>query len=141
MPAGHLMSGHLVRGRRGEDVAHDFVRSVGMTVLTRNWRGKRGELDLVCKDGDTLVFVEVKTRDRAGMAAPHDALTPEKQRRLVRAAEEYLSRNKAWDQPCRFDLVAVTMGGDGQGAQVEHIENAFILENGGGGKGGGWQPW
>lgn len=135
--SGAPKAGHLRRGKRGEDVAHDYLRSKGMTVLTRNWRGKRGELDLVCKDGDTLVFVEVKTRDRAGLAAPSDALTPEKQRRLVRAAEEYLSRNKAWDQPCRFDLVAVTVGGDGRGAEVEHTENAFQLE---GGK-GGWQPW
>ncbi len=134
MPAGHLR-----RGRRGEDAARAFLRDKGMDVLTRNWRGRRGELDLVCKDGDTLVFVEVKTRDRAGMATPHDALTAEKRRRLSRAAAEYLSRHDAWDTPCRFDLVAVTVGGDGRGADIEHVENAFVLEGQGGS--GGWQPW
>ena len=137
MPARPLMPGHLRRGRLGEDAAREFLVAKGMAVLSRNWRGRRGELDLVCRHGDTLVFVEVKTRDRAGMAAPFEALTPEKRRRLVRAAEEYLSANKAWDSPCRFDLVSVTMGGDGRGPEVEHIENAFVLEGGR----GGWQPW
>lgn len=131
MPAGHLR-----RGRKGEDEACVHLRSKGMTVLERNWRGRRGELDVIATHGDTLVFVEVKTRDRAGLATPADALTAEKRRRLVRAAGEYLSRHDSWDRPCRFDLVAVTVGGDGRGSEVEHIENAFQLEGG-----QGWQPW
>jgi len=131
-----MPAGHLIRGRRGEDAAAEHLRSLGMDILTRNWRGRRGELDIVARHGDTLVFVEVKTRDRAGMATPFDALTREKRRRLSRAAGEYLSRHDAWDTPCRFDLVAVTVGGDGRGAEIEHIENAFVLEGS-----GGWQPW
>lgn len=80
---------------------------------------------MVCRDGDTVAFVEVKTRRAGSMAGPADALTPKKQARLVKAASHYLTKNNLWDEPCRFDLAAVT--DTGTSMDVELVENAFDL--------------
>lgn len=128
---------HLRTGRLGEDLAEKHLKACGLRVLERNFRTRHGELDLVCRAGDTLVFVEVKTRKAGSRAAPHQALTPAKRGRLARAAAEYLSAHGGWDAPCRFDLVEVVAPGE-PGQAVRHIENAFALEGPGA---GGWQPW
>ncbi len=128
---------HLHTGRAGEDLAEKHLKARGLRVLARNFRTRHGELDLVCRAGDTLVFVEVKTRKAGSRAAPHQALTLSKRDRLVRAAAEYLSAHGGWDAPCRFDLVEVVAPGTPEQA-VRHIENAFFLEGPGA---GGWQPW
>lgn len=114
-----------LRGDKGEEAAARFLRKRGLKVLERNWRFRQWELDIICRDGDTLVFVEVKTRKTGGMGTPADALDHKKQARLVKAASHYLSRNDAWDEPCRFDFVAVL--DSGASMDVEHIENAFDL--------------
>lgn len=114
-----------LRGDKGEEAAARFLRERGFTVLERNWRFRQWELDIVCRDGDTLVFVEVKTRKIGGMGIPADALDHGKRTRLVKAASHYLSRNDAWDEPCRFDFVAVVDCGTTM--NVEHVENAFDL--------------
>ncbi len=113
------------RGDLGEDAAARYLESRGLRVLDRNWRHRQWELDLVCRDGDTLVFVEVKTRAAGSMATPADALTHKKQARLVKAASQYLTKNDLWDMPCRFDLAGVI--DTGRSMDVEHIENAFDL--------------
>lgn len=127
---------HLRTGRQGEALAEQHLKARGMRVLERNYRTPHGELDLVCRAGDTLVFVEVKTRKAGSRAAPHQALTAAKRARLVRAAAQYLSATGGWDAPCRFDLVEVVAPGAPDQA-VRHIENAFTLE----GRAEGWQPW
>ncbi len=127
---------HLRTGRRGEDLAERRLKARGLRVLERNYRTPHGELDLVCRAGDTLVFVEVKTRKAGSRAAPHQALTAAKRTRLARAAAQYLSATGNWDAPCRFDLVEVVDPG-GPDQAVRHIENAFVLD----GNGAGWQPW
>lgn len=137
-PGGEESPAHLELGRRGEEAAAEFLRSRGLAVVERNWRFRQWELDLVCEDRDTLVFVEVKTRGPGSLAAPEDGLHQAKRARLVRAASEYLSRKRAWSRPCRFDLVTVT---ERQGAlRVEHHENAFDLPAARGGH-AHWQPW
>jgi len=135
-PTPHPRAPHLKTGRLGEDLAEKFLASRGMRVLDRNYRTQHGELDLVCKAGDTLVFVEVKTRKAGSRAAPHQALTQAKRTRLARAAAQYLSATGNWDAPCRFDLVEVVAPGAPDQA-LRHIENAFILD----GSAAGWQPW
>ncbi len=115
------------RGNLGEEVAARFLEKRGFRVLERNWRFRQWELDLICRDKDTIVFVEVKTRRAGGMGIPADALNRRKQTRLVKAASQYLSRHNLWDEPCRFDLAAVV--DDGQSMHVELIENAFDLTN------------
>lgn len=113
------------RGDRGEDAAARHLKGRGYRILERNWRWRQWELDLVCRDGDTVVFVEVKTRSARTMGTPADALTRAKQQRLVKAASRYLSEHDLWDSPCRFDLVGVVDNGDG--LAIEHMENAFDL--------------
>jgi len=110
-------------GDLGEEAAARYLESRGIRVLERNWRHRQWELDLICRDGDTLVFVEVKTRKANSMATPADAMTRSKRMRLVKAASHYLSKNNLWDEPCRFDLASVTATGTGMA--VDHIENAF----------------
>ena len=113
------------RGDLGEDAAERHLKAKGYRILERNWRFRQWELDLVCRDGDTVVFAEVKTRSARTMGSPSDGLSRAKQGRLVKAASQYLSKHDLWDEPCRFDLVAVVdHGGD---LDVEHTENAFDL--------------
>ena len=111
-------------GRRGEDLAHRFLRRQGLTIVARNYRQRsgRGELDIVAWDQETLVFVEVKTRASADFGSPDRAVGFDKERDLRRAAGEYLRRRGAtWDQ-ARFDLVNIILS---QPVQVEWIKDAF----------------
>jgi putative endonuclease len=112
-------------GDQGEDAASRHLRAKGFRILARNWRFRQWELDLVCRDRDTVVFVEVKTRMAGSMTAPGEALTRTKQARLIKAASHYLTEFELWDEPCRFDLAAVT--DTGSSLDVEHIENVFDL--------------
>ncbi|BDQ37564.1 UPF0102 protein [Pseudodesulfovibrio nedwellii] len=112
-------------GNLGESAAARYLETKGFRVLERNWRYRQWELDLICRDRDTIVFVEVKTRKANSMASPADGLTRKKQARLVKAASHYLTQNDLWDDPCRFDLAAVV--DTGSSMDVEHCENAFDL--------------
>ena len=115
----------------------------GFAILARNWRQGRLELDLVCRDGGTLVFVEVKSRRGDGLARPEDAMTPRKRRTLVRAARAWLAATEAWSSPCRFDVVTVTACGPNS-LHLEHIPHAFALDDAGAAVDRGhapWQPW
>jgi putative endonuclease len=94
-------------GRQGEDLACAALQRRGYSILARAHRSRFGEIDIVAKDGSTLVFVEVKTRDGATHGDPAEAVTPDKQRRVVAMAEDYLARHGGLDQACRFDVVAV----------------------------------
>ncbi len=97
------------------------------------------ELDLVCLDGDTLVFVEVRLRRAGGLADPALSVTPTKRRNLVRAARAYLAATGAADMPCRFDLVCVT---DVDGTlQTEHHRHVLALCETVGRGDASWQPW
>jgi putative endonuclease len=109
-------------GDRGERVASQHLKLQGMRVLMRGYRTRQGEVDLIARDGDVLVFVEVKTR-RQGV--PAEAVTPEKQRRLVLAALHFAKRHKLLDHPSRFDVVAVVWPEGRVHPQIEHIRGAF----------------
>jgi putative endonuclease len=113
-------------GDRGERAASRFLRRKGMRILCRSYRTPRGEIDLVARDGDTLVFVEVKTRRRG---QPAEAVTLDKQRRITRASLQFLKWHGLLDAarpvPCRFDIVAIVWP-DGLGRPtVEHFPDAF----------------
>lgn len=113
------------RGNLGEDAVAHYLEDLGYCILERNWRYRQWELDLICRDDDTIVFVEVKTRGVGTMGLPADGLNRKKQTRLVKAASQYLTRHDLWDAPCRFDLAAVI--DTGTGMDVDYIENAFDL--------------
>ena len=129
-------------GQKGEDAVAACLSARGWEIVARNWRHGRLEIDLICRDADSIVFVEVKTRSSGGMTTGADAFTPRKQSNLLRAAKFWLSRNRAWDKPCRFDLVLVDFNG-GQ-YETELIPNVIQLDQPRPARPGGdttWQPW
>ena len=93
-----------------------------MKLITRGYHTPRGEIDLIMRDRDALVFVEVKTR-RKGQ--PAEAVTPEKQLRLTLAALQFLKRYRLLENRCRFDVVAIVWPDDDQSPSIEHFSNAF----------------
>ncbi len=96
----------MKRGKEFEDRAARLLREAGLQIITRNYRCKAGEIDLVCQDGATLVFVEVRFRNRRGFATAAASITPAKQRRLIAACQHYLQRKHLLDStPCRIDVV------------------------------------
>jgi putative endonuclease len=109
-------------GDAGERAAGRELRRRGLRVITRGYRTTRGEIDLIARDGNTLVFVEVKTR-RSGQ--PAEAVTAEKQQRLTFAALQFLRRFGLLEQRSRFDVVAIVWPDDGRPPVIEHIVNAF----------------
>ncbi len=118
---------HLELGREGEVLAARLLTGKGYRILTRNYRARGGEVDLVCQDGDTLVFVEVKTRSAGSLGRPDQAVTGVKRGRLVRAAAAFLSEHDGWERPCRFDVVAVV---DRDGFRTAtHLPHAFSVED------------
>jgi putative endonuclease len=116
-------------GEYGEELACRELERRGYAILARRYRTRRGEIDIVAKDGDALVFVEVKTRSDTRFGGPLAAITSDKQRRLTRMALDYLSRHGTGGEPCRFDVVSILPGRDGL-PRVEVITNAFVSTGG-----------
>ena len=112
-------------GAAGEAAAAALLRRRGYRILARNVRTRFGELDLVARDGETLCFVEIKTRRSLAFGWPQEAVTRRKQWHLVRMAQWYLKARRLADVPARFDVVAVLMGPDNRPTQVEVIPHAF----------------
>jgi putative endonuclease len=98
-------------GRWGEDLAHRYLRAHGCTVVARNYQppSGSGEIDIVAWHGETLAFVEVKTRVRSDFASPERNVGQEKQRRMLRAAEDYLRRTEVPWSRTRFDIVSIVL--------------------------------
>ena len=96
---------------------------MGWEVLERNYRTRLGEIDLVCRDHDTIVFVEVKTRTSADIARPDQSVTQRKQAKLRRLVEEYLVKHNLESSDVRFDVLGVTLGG--RRPEYEHIAGAL----------------
>jgi putative endonuclease len=120
-------SGHLRRGALGEKLACRYLKRSGYKVLFRNFRGRSGgEIDVVCRDNDTLVFVEVKTRGREDFGRPVEAVDRQKQKRISRGALAWLRMLDNPDILFRFDVVEVIIA-DNTKPRVELIKNAFLL--------------
>ena len=118
---------HLRLGTRGERLAARHLRRRGFKILYRNFRGRQGgEIDLICRDGDTLVFVEVKTRTREDFGRPLEAVNRQKQRRLSLGGLAWLRLLGNPDILFRFDVVEVMMA-ETAPPRIELIRNAFQL--------------
>lgn len=117
---------HLRRGRLGERAARNHLRRAGLKFLAANFRSPRGEIDLVFRDDDCLVFVEVKTRSSEAWTRPAAAVNSKKRRRLSQAALDYLKRIKQPAVKVRFDIVEVLLH-DGDVREVRHLPNTFAL--------------
>ena len=99
-------------GQSGEDLACTELERRGYAILARRYRSRFGEIDVVARDDQTIVFVEVKARAGDEFGGGAAAVTPWKQRRIAQMAVDYLSRNNLHDQPCRFDVVTVDIKDD-----------------------------
>ena len=116
---------HIRRGLRGEQLTARFLRDHGYEIVGANFLTKVGETDIIALKDKTLCFVEVKTRRVGSMTQPYEAVTLQKQQRLIRAAQIYLAESKT-DRPCRFDVCEVIVCPDTlKPADVNYIENAF----------------
>jgi len=111
-------------GRAGETAAVAHLEALGYRIRARNVRFRTGEIDLIADDGETLVFVEVKTRRSSAYGSAAEAVTRTKQLQLIRLAVIYLSGETSASRPCRFDVVTVVPAPDG-GWRCELIQNAF----------------
>jgi putative endonuclease len=107
-----------------EKLAASHLEAKGYIILDRNVRLLRKEVDIIARDGSTIVFVEVKGRRSVRFGFPSEAVGARKQQHLLRVADAYLTRERLWGRACRFDVVAVTLDGCGKPV-FEHIENAF----------------
>jgi putative endonuclease len=120
-----MISRHTQFGQEGESIAVGYLKKSGYKILEQNYRNKLGEIDIVAKDRDTLVFVEVKTRSSDQYGHPKWAVTPRKQRKISMVALYYLKENRQSHRKARFDVVTIL---DRQKKPVvEIIKNAFEL--------------
>ena len=115
---------HIAKGRFGEDYACRYLENKGYTIIQRNARIGRAEIDIVAGNRDLIVFVEVKTRSDARFGFPEEAVTEAKMARLQRAAEAWLVENDRTESYARFDVIAL-MFANGQVLDLRHFENAF----------------
>jgi putative endonuclease len=115
----------ITLGRFGEDLAGKTLKDLGYKILERNYRCSLGEIDLVARDGDVLVFVEIKTRKNEPSSQVKEAVTRRKQAQLSKVALAYLKSNHLWGSKARFDVVAV--GFESGKKEIEIIKNAFEL--------------
>lgn len=112
-------------GSAWEEKVCTFLKREGCEILEKNYRSKRGEIDLVVRDGRYLVFVEVKYRKNSAAGYPEEAVDYRKQLKISRTAQDYLLKNRLPETtPCRFDVVAVC------GGQIRHIKHAFPFAGG-----------
>ena len=118
---------HLKRGELGERAAKKHLKRLGLKFLVSNYRSPRGEVDLVFRDRDCLVFVEVKTRSSEDWVRPAAAVNRERRQRLSRAALDYLRLLRNPPVKLRFDIVEVLLS-DGAVREVRHLPNTFQME-------------
>ena len=115
-------------GRKGELWARAFLESEGYRVLKSNYRCPIGEIDFVCQEGSTVVFVEVKTRTNNEAGAPEEAVHARKQKKLYRVAEWYLNEaGYHGEHPVRFDVISILVKADSQNPDIKIFRNAFCL--------------
>lgn len=117
------MAEHNILGRKGEDMAAEYLQEQGYCILERNWTNKgRKELDIIATKDDVCVFVEVKTRRQGSATTPIEAVDARKQHRICLAADSYL-KNYCIDCRCRFDVVCIVY--NDEASRIEHVEDAF----------------
>jgi putative endonuclease len=119
-----ILSPEMALGRRGEDVAHRYLRAAGFRILARNYRpGADSEVDIIARDGDIVVFVEVKSRSSAEYGTPDRAIDGEKRKHIIRAARSYATKaGIEWNQ-VRFDTVSVVFT---EPPSIVHQQDAFF---------------
>ncbi|MEE9591938.1 MAG: YraN family protein [Thermodesulfobacteriota bacterium] len=113
----------LLLGQKGEDIAVGFLERAGYKVLDRNFRCRNGEIDIIALDGKSIVFVEVKTRNKENFGPPKLAVNWRKQKQLIKVALTDLKQKKLMDRPARFDVVGIIIRGGKE--EIELVKDAF----------------
>lgn len=116
------MAQHNELGKKGEQLAVDFLLKNDYTIIERNYRFDKAEVDIMAQQKNTLAIIEVKTRSTLDFGNPQDFVKPKQIQRLVKAVDEYVNVN-ALDVEVRFDIIAILK--EGNGFKIEHLENAF----------------
>lgn len=116
------MSEHIKTGEQGEALAQSFLTKLGYHILATNFRYEKSEIDIIAKENDTIVFVEVKTRSSMRFGLPEEAVTEKKQEKLMEGATFYLEENEI-KSSFRFDIIAIYLY-NGQ-SEIFHIKDAF----------------
>jgi len=122
------MSGTATRGaigRYGEEMAIEHLKRQRYRILERNYRKPFGEVDIIASDKETVVFIEVKTRQSTRFGTPFEAVDIRKQRQISRVAQEYLQTHGTTDVSARFDVIAVRVDRDNCLIAIDHLQNAF----------------
>ncbi len=114
------------RGRIAEKIAADWLKSKGFEILKMNYSCRNGEIDIISKDGDTIVFIEVKLRLTSDFGDPFDGISDSKIKKIVTTAEEYLAMSGNFDVDCRFDILGISRISDGK-YKFHYIKNAYTL--------------
>jgi putative endonuclease len=114
-----------VLGKEGERIAEQYLKKKGYKLVERNYRCAAGEVDLIVLDRRVIVFVEVKTRTGHGFGTPLEAVQPRKQRKMMLAAQFFLSQKELHQRDARFDVVGISWLA--REPVIEHVENAFEL--------------
>ena len=117
----HRGMNNRAKGRAGESMAEEYLAVRGYNILEKNYRNRFGEIDIIAKDGNTFVFIEVKTRNTSLHGLPADAVDIRKQGRIGRVALYYITVKKIGDHPCRFDVLSISDD------RVELIKDAFDI--------------
>ncbi len=117
------MADHNELGTTGENLAVALLRKKGYSILAENWRFGKYELDIVARIGDTMVFVEVKTRSTDSFGDPSQSVSRAKQKRTIEAANAYLEKNGI-DLEARFDIISIVFSGGK--TNLDHMEDAFF---------------
>jgi putative endonuclease len=116
-----MSDAHLL-GQKGEELAVDYLKKAGFNILFRNWKWGKHEIDIIAGKKELIVFVEVKTRTHGFSENPLLAITREKQRSIILAADGYLQKTRT-DKESRFDVITII--NKGEDFEIDHIEGAF----------------
>ncbi|GAA3600110.1 YraN family protein [Flavivirga amylovorans] len=116
------MAKHNELGKKGEQLAVDFLLKNGYNILERNYRFEKAEVDIIAQQKDILAIIEVKTRSTTDFGNPQDFVKPKQIQRLVKAVDHYVNENSL-DVEVRFDIIAIVKAG--KGFNIEHLEDAF----------------
>jgi putative endonuclease len=120
-----MTKARIALGSYGEDLASKRLQDCGYRIVTTNYRCPFGEIDIIARDDDVLVFVEIKTRKNRSLRAVREVVNKRKQRQISKAALAYMKSNNLWETKARFDVVAIRLLGEKR--EVDVIKNAFEL--------------
>ena len=118
----------LSKGLAYEDLAHTYLLNQGLKPITQNFHSKYGEIDLVMRDKNTLVFIEVRFRKHSRFGSPAETITRNKQKKIIKTARHFLNQRKLWNCSCRFDVVSISLTANNKQPELDWLRAAFMAD-------------